>query len=67
MRSVERPGSFAEGGGREMMTSCERCGNEVEDIAVMCCKQCGRDGLCPDCYHDHGCDNFEEAARRGTE
>ncbi len=43
-----------------MTTSCERYTRDVEDYAVMKCEKCRKDGLCPDCYHDHGCDNFEE-------
>lgn len=36
---------------------CERCAQEVDSDEVMFCEQCARDGLCPDCYHDHGCDH----------
>lgn len=41
-------------------TICDRCFQEVEADDVMRCEACGRDGLCPDCYHDHRCDHEPE-------
>jgi hypothetical protein len=38
------------------MTVCERCSGEVEEEEVMMCEKCEQDGLCPDCYNDHGCE-----------
>lgn len=35
---------------------CERCSKELPADEVMCCYECGRDGLCAACWSNHGCE-----------
>lgn len=33
--------------------TCERCTSETDES--MLCEECGWDGLCADCFHEHDC------------
>lgn len=40
-------------------TDCSRCLESVDADAVRHCLACGEDGLCDECFNDHGCDSME--------
>jgi hypothetical protein len=42
-------------------TVCDRCIREVGRDELRRCEVCERDGLCTDCYRDHGCEHELEA------
>jgi hypothetical protein len=38
-----------------MLTICELCGTEIEDIEVCQCERCGLEGICDVCLFEHSC------------